>query len=146
MKTKVKSRKISVTIDAFNRLTYRPLKSSIMEIITEKREDRQLLMLTHLSQLLDYITGIGGLIVPLIIWATQKEDVLKMNEQGKQIINFRISIFIYAILSVPLIFLFGLGFLVLTVVGIVAFVFPIINAIKANNGESTSYPLSIKFF
>ncbi|MGO1585924.1 MAG: DUF4870 domain-containing protein, partial [Mesonia sp.] len=112
----------------------------------EKREDRQLLMLTHLSQLLDYITGIGGLIVPLIIWATQKEDVLKMNEQGKQIINFRISIFIYAILSVPLIFLFGLGFLVLAVVGIVAFVFPIIKAIKANNGESTSYPLSIKFF
>ncbi|MDQ7916904.1 DUF4870 domain-containing protein [Mesonia sp. MT50] len=117
-----------------------------MEIITEKREDRQLLMLTHLSQLLDYITGIGGLIVPLIIWATQKENVLEMDEQGKQIINFRISIFIYAILSVPLIFLFGLGFLVLAVVGIVAFVFPIINAIKANNGESTSYPLSIKFF
>lgn len=116
-----------------------------MEIITEKREDRQLLMLTHLSQLLDYITGIGGLIVPLIIWATQKENVLEMDEHGKQIINFRISIFIYAILSIPLIFLFGLGFLVLAVVGIVAFVFPIINAIKASNGEPTSYPLSIVF-
>ena len=32
-----------------------------MEIITEKRDDRQLLMLTHLSQLLDLITCVGGL-------------------------------------------------------------------------------------
>jgi len=116
-----------------------------MEIITKKREDRQLLMLTHLSQLLDYVTGIGGLIVPLIIWATQKENVLEMDKHGKQIINFRISIFAYAILSIPLIFLFGLGFLILILVGIIAFIFPIINAIKVSNGEPTSYPLSFEF-
>lgn len=28
------------------------------------REDRQLLMLTHLSQLLDFVTGIGGFVAP----------------------------------------------------------------------------------
>ena len=116
-----------------------------MEIISEKREDKQLLMLTHLSQLLDLVTGFGGFIVPLIIWATQKDRVAGIDEQGKQIINFQISIFIYAILSIPLLILFGLGVIVLIMVGIVAFIFPIINAIKASNGEPTHYPLSIEF-
>ena len=33
-----------------------------------KKIDTQLLMLTHLSQLLTCFTGVGGLIVPLAIW------------------------------------------------------------------------------
>ncbi len=110
------------------------------------REDKQLLMVTHLSQLLDFITGIGGFIVPLIIWLTQKERVLGMDEHGKMILNFQISLFIYAIVSIPLIFLFGLGILLLIVIGILGLVFPIINAIKVNNGESPEYPFAIKFF
>jgi len=109
------------------------------------REDNQLLVLTHLSQLLTYITGFGGLIVPLIIWLTQKDKVFKMDEHGKKIVNFQISMFIYAILSIPAIILIGLGFLMLIVIGVIAFIFPIINAIKASNGEVTNYPLSITF-
>ena len=110
---------------------------------TIMREDRQLLMLTHLSQLLDLVTGIGGFIVPLVIWLTQKDKVLGMDAHGKMILNFQISIFIYSILSIPLILLFGLGILLLILIGIIAIVFPILNAIKVNNGEIPSYPLSI---
>lgn len=137
--------KFNVTKQKPNRLTGRLLNQKTMEIISEKREDKQLLMLTHLSQLLDLVTGFGGFIVPLIIWATQKDRVAGIDEQGKQIINFQISIFIYAILSIPLLILFGLGVIVLIMVGIVAFIFPIINAIKASNGEPTHYPISIEF-
>ena len=108
------------------------------------REDRQLLMLTHLSQLLDLVTGIGGFIVPLIIWLTQKDKVLGMDTHGKMILNFQISLFIYSILSIPLILLFGLGVFLLIGIGILAIVFPILNAIKVNNGEIPSYPLSIE--
>lgn len=109
------------------------------------REDRNLLVVAHLSQLLDFITGIGGLIVPLILWITQKEKVLKMDEQGKQIINFQISTFIYSLLCIPLILLLGLGILGFIVLGILVLIFPIINAVKASNGEPTYYPLSIQF-
>lgn len=109
------------------------------------RTDNQLLVVTHLSQLLTFLTGFGGLIVPLVLWATQKDKVYQMDEQGKRIINFQISIIIYAILCIPAIFLFGLGILGLIFVGIVSFVFPIINAIKASNGESPTYPLSLNF-
>ena len=49
------------------------------------RQDRQLLVITHLSQLLCFITGFGSLIVPLILWATQKERVYQMNEQFREL-------------------------------------------------------------
>ncbi|MFC0604867.1 DUF4870 domain-containing protein [Winogradskyella pulchriflava] len=112
---------------------------------TLKRTDNQLIMITHLAQLLTYITGFGGLIVPLIIWATQKNNVDGMDAHGKSILNFQLSIIIYSILSIPLILVFGLGILTLILIGILAFVMPIINAIKASNGELPSYPLSLNF-
>ena len=108
------------------------------------REDKQLLMLTHLSQLLDLITGIGGFIVPLIIWLTQKDKVLGMDAHGKMIINFQISMFIYSIIAIPLMLLFGLGILILIIIGLMVLIFPIINAIKVSNGEIPSYPLTIE--
>jgi uncharacterized protein len=109
------------------------------------REDRQLLVITHLSQLLDLITFIGGFIVPLIIWITQKDKVYGMDEHGKMILNFQISMFIYSIISIPLILLFGIGIFFLIAIGILVLIFPILNAIRVSNGERPEYPLSIQF-
>ena len=100
------------------------------------KEDRQTLMLTHLSQLLNYITGFGGLIVPLVLWTTNRDKIYQMDQQGKSIINFQLSMMIYAFICIPLIFLLGMGILGLIVVGIVSLIFPIINAVKVNNGET----------
>lgn len=110
-----------------------------------KRENKSLLAATHLSQLLDFVTGIGGLIVPLVIWLTQKDSVIGMDENGKSIINFRISMFIYVLICIPLILLFGLGLLGFVILGVLYFVFPIVNAIRASNGDRPHYPLSMKF-
>lgn len=112
---------------------------------TFKRVDNRLIMFTHLAQLLTCFTGVGGLIVPLVIWATQKDTVEDMDIHGKAIVNFQLSILIYTILSIPLILVFGLGILALIFIGILAFVMPIINGIKASNGELPSYPLSLNF-
>jgi len=118
-----------------------------MEIINDTglRRDNQLLVITHLSQLLTYITGFGGLIVPLIIWLTQRDKVQGMNEQGKAIVNFQLSILLFSVLSIPAILLLGLGVLVLIFIGIIAFVLPIVNAIKVSNGEPPSYFMTIQF-
>jgi len=118
-----------------------------MEILnhTEKRTDSSLLVLTQLSQLLSYITGCGGLIVPLVIWLTQKDKVEGMDEHGKNIVNFQITLLLLAVISVPGILLFGLGILGLIYVGIIGFIMPIVNAIKASNGESPSYFSTIRF-
>ena len=109
------------------------------------RQDRSLIVLTHLSQLITLVIGFGSLIVPLIIWATNKERVYQLDDHGKKIINFQISLIIYSIICIPLILLLGLGLLGLIVIGIIAIVFPIINAIKASHGETPQYPLSLNF-
>lgn len=108
------------------------------------REDNQMLVITHLSQLLDLITGIGGFIVPLILWLTQKDKVLGMNFHGKMILNFQISMFIYSLICIPLIFLFGLGIIGLIGIALIMLILPILNAIKVGNGETPNYPLSIQ--
>lgn len=109
------------------------------------KEDKQLLVLTHLSQLLDFVTGIGGFIVPLVLWLTKKDEIRNMDEHGKAILNFRISMFIYILICIPLILLLGLGILGLIAIGFFYLIFPITNAIKASNNETPSYPFSIKF-
>lgn len=110
-----------------------------------RRKDNQLMVITHLTQLSTFVIGFGSLIIPLILWASNKNDVHEMDDQGKAIINFQISMIIYAIVSIPLIFAFGLGILTLIAVGILSFVMPIVNAIKVSNGEEPNYPLSMQF-
>lgn len=109
------------------------------------KEDKQLLVITHLSQLLDFVSGIGGFIVPLVLWLTKKDEVFGMDAHGKAILNFRISMFIYILLCIPLIILFGLGILGFIIIGISYLIFPIINAIRVSNNEAPKYPFSITF-
>ncbi len=107
------------------------------------KTNNQLLVLTHLSQLLDFFTVIGGLIVPLIIWLTNKDSVYRMDEHGRAIINFRISMLLYVLLCIPLVLFFGLGLLGFLIIGVLYFILPILNAIKASNGEQPNYPFSL---
>ena len=112
---------------------------------SKMRKDNQLIVIAHLSQLLDFIAGFGGLMVPLILWLTQKDRVWEMDEHGKSILNFQISLFIYSLICIPLIFALGLGLVGLFIICVIAVVFPVVNAIRASNGESPKYPLSLNF-
>ncbi|MEN3322340.1 DUF4870 domain-containing protein [Mariniflexile soesokkakense] len=109
------------------------------------REDNQLLVITHLSQLVTLVTGFGSLLIPLIIWVTQKDKVYQMDAHGKNIINFQLSLIVYFIICIPLILLLGLGIVGFIVLGIISIIFPVLNAIKASNGETPKYPLSFNF-
>ena len=118
-----------------------------MELVNHHvlQKNQTLLAVTHLSQLLHYVPGFGGFLVPLIIWLTSRKNVEGMDEHGKSIINLQLSLLLYIILSIPAILIFGLGILTLIGVGILGFVLPIVNAVRASNGESPSYFATIKF-
>ena len=120
-----------------------------MELVNKNavviREDRNLLVITHLSQYLDFITGFGGLIVPLVIWLTTKDSVIGMEEHGKSVVNFQLTLILYIIIGIPSILLFGLGILLLIFAGVLSIIMPAVNAIKASNGESPSYFGTIRF-
>lgn len=109
------------------------------------KEDRQMLMLMHLSQLLFVVTGLGGIIAPIIIWQLKKNEIAHMDEQGKEVVNFQISLFIYYFVAAILIILL-IGIPILIVLGLINIIFPILYGIKANNGEEPiRYPLTIRF-
>jgi len=107
-------------------------------------EQRQTGMFLHLAQLANVILFPVGIIVPIVIWQTQKDKVPGLDAHGKMVVNWMISSTIYAIVSIVLMF-FIIGFLTIFAVGIMGIVFPIIGGIKANNGELWNYPLTIKF-
>jgi uncharacterized Tic20 family protein len=87
---------------------------------------------------------LGGVIAPLIIWQIKKNDFKFVDEQGKEAVNFQISIVIYALVAGLLCFA-CIGVFLLPAVYIFDVVFLLIAAVKANNGEHYRYPLTIRF-
>ena len=61
------------------------------------------------------------------------------------IINFQLSLILYIIIGIPAILLFGLGIVLLIFTGMLSLIMPIVNAVKASNGEAPSYFGTIKF-
>lgn len=107
-------------------------------------EQRQTGMFLHLSQLASLIIPVAGIVVPIVIWQTQKDKMPALDAHGKMVTNWMISALIYSVVSVVLMFVL-VGFLTILAVMVMAIVFPIIGAVKANNGELWEYPLTIKF-
>jgi uncharacterized Tic20 family protein len=81
---------------------------------------------------------------PLIIWQIQKDKSAFVDYHGKEAVNFNITIAIAAAVSF-LLFLLLIGLVLIWIVGAVWFIFTIIAAIKANNGEYYKYPLTFRF-
>ena len=102
-------------------------------------------MLMHLGQFAGFIVPFAGLVLPIVMWATNKEQHPLVDRHGKVILNWMISALIYGIISaiLTMIFIGVLGLFALAICGIV---FAVIGAVKANEGVVWSYPLSIRFF
>ena len=108
-------------------------------------QTRQMALFLHLSQFLGYVVPIAGKIVPILIWQLKKNEMPGLDEHGKNVTNWIISMFIYAIIS-GILCLILIGFPMVLALIVMEIVFPIIGGIKANNGEVWKYPLAIPFF
>lgn len=108
-------------------------------------EPNVFVMLLHLSQLSGFIIPFGGIILPIVMWATNKDDSTLVDKHGKIVLNWVLSLTIYMIIAFILMFVV-IGVPILIGLMITSIVFAIIGAVKANNGEYWEYPISIKFF
>jgi hypothetical protein len=101
-------------------------------------------MLCHLTALLGMI-GIpfGNVLGPLIIWLVKKNTYPFVNEQGRESLNFQLSMTIYAIAAALLIFV-KIGMPLLLLVAGINFILVLIASIRAFNGETYTYPLAIR--
>ena len=111
------------------------------------KDARKWAMFCHLAGLAGLIPiapAFGSVIAPLIIWQIKKDEFEFVDEQGKEALNFQISILIYALVAGLLCFA-CIGFFLLPAVYIFDLIFLLIAAVKANNGQRYRYPLSIRF-
>ena len=109
------------------------------------KEQRTLGMLCHLLALAGIVVPFpgGNVLGPLILWLVKKEEMPFVNDQGKEAVNFQITVLIAALCCLPL-FLIVIGFFLLLAVGITALVFTIIATIKASEGQYYRYPFALR--
>jgi uncharacterized Tic20 family protein len=111
-----------------------------------------LAMLAHLSALVSLI-GLPSFVGPMIVWLVNREKHPFVDAEGKEALNFNLSVLIYAAAAGLLAFVativtFGIALFLFVPVfigaGIAWFVFVILAAIRASKGQPYRYPLTIR--
>ncbi|MDY0089120.1 MAG: DUF4870 domain-containing protein [Flavobacteriaceae bacterium] len=127
---------------------------------------------THLSSLAKYLIPFAGIVVPIIIWQSKKNNSDFIDKNGRSVINFNLSILLYSIILViigsiffvdsiieiiktanqdvdfipiKLIVIASVFAFILITWSIIEFILIIVGTLKATNGEVYKYPLTIPF-
>ena len=99
----------------------------------------------HLAAFLGYASvPVGFVLGPLIVWAALKDKHPLVDDQGKEAINFQLSILLYTLAAIPLICV-CVGIVLLVLLSVMNFVFIIVAAVRASGGERYRYPFTIRF-
>lgn len=109
---------------------------------TSTRQGQDWAVGTHLAGL-SSLVGVPGVIGVLVVWLIKKDEYALVDEHGKEALNFQISLLIYAIIGAVLLLVL-VGFLVLGIVFLLGLILPIVAAVKASNGETYRYPVTIR--
>ncbi len=109
----------------------------------ESKDARLFGMLCHLLALSGFVVPFGSIIGPLVMWLIKREEFPFVDDQGKEALNFGISVLIYAIVAGILTFVI-IGIPLLVALFVFWVVMVIIAATKANAGIAYRYPLTIR--
>lgn len=128
------------------------MEENRQENMSEKIQEKEILpesernwaMLCHLSAFAGFFFPFGGIIGPLICWLSRKDESAWVDENGKASMNFQLSILLYVVLTIPLLFIL-IGIPIMMFLGALKIVCIIIASVKSAKGEKFKYPLSIPF-
>lgn len=95
-------------------------------------------ILCHLSA----IVGVG-LILPLVVYLAMKGESEYVAANAKESLNFHLSLLIYGLCCIPLIFVV-IGIPLLVLLGIGSLILAIVGAVKASDGGCYRYPLTLR--
>lgn len=98
-------------------------------------DEKSFVVLMHASQFL------SSFIAPLIMWLLFKDKSRLVDEAGKNIINFELSFMLYCLVLC----LTCVGSVLVPIIGVLLVIFIVIAIIKAVNGVTWAYPLTIRF-
>lgn len=114
------------------------------EIRVLSESERNWAMFCHLSTFSSLIIPFGGIIGPLICWSAKKNESVFVDQNGKAALNFQLSMLLYSIICIPLMFII-IGFVLFGSLLVIELVCVIIASIKAAQGEDYKYPICIPF-
>ena len=106
--------------------------------LAPKGSDKIWSMLSHLSALL----GVG-FVLPLVVYLAMRKESEYVAANAREALNFHISVLMYAVCCIPLVFIM-VGVPLLLVLGLGSLVLAIIATIKASDGQCYRYPLTLR--
>ena len=108
-----------------------------------ERDERMFATFAHLGMIAGFVFPLGNIIVPLVIWLTQRDKSDFVDVHAKEALNWQLTVTILAFGGVILLFLI-IGIPLLIMLGLACLVFSIIGAIKANEGKMYEYPFNLR--
>jgi len=115
------------------------MNDSDLPITPPGADVRQWAMFCHLSALLGLVLPLGHLLGPLVLWHLKREQDPFIDAQGKEALNFQISVTIAGFVCFLLMFVF-IGILLFAVLMVAVLILIILAAVKANEGQPYRYP------
>ena len=107
------------------------------------QDERNWGMFAHLSALAGAVFPFGSVIGPLVVWLLKKDEMPFVDDQGKEALNFQITMAIALVLCFALMFVL-IGVLLLPLVIIFDLVMIIIGTVEANKGNRYRYPFALR--
>lgn len=101
-------------------------------------DDRNMATLAHILGIFTSFLG------PLIIWMIKKDQSPFVDDQGKEALNFQLTLLIGYLISVAAIVI-CIGPVIALGLSVVAIIFGILGAVASNKGEAYRYPVNIRF-
>ena len=90
-----------------------------------------------------FVPWAGHILGPLVVWLAKRGDSPEIDENGKESLNFQISMLIYNIIA-GVLCLVLIGFVILAILHILNLVLVIVASIQANEGKLYRYPFTIR--
>lgn len=107
-------------------------------------EERMWSIVVHAAAFAGVVVPFGMILGPLIVWIIKKPESALVDRHGRAALNFQISMVIYFIGAVILVFV-AIGVLLLFVLGIFWFVMVLVATIRVADGRAPGYVFSIEF-
>ena len=115
-----------------------------METSTSSRDVRTWNVLCHATALAGFfVPWAGHILGPLIVWLAKRSDSPEIDENGKESLNFQISMLIYNVIA-GVLCLVLIGFIILAILHILNLVLVIVASIQTSEGNFYRYPMTIR--
>lgn len=139
-----------------------PSEAARHEAYKRQHDEHAWAMMAHLAVFAAGIVPFGHIFGPLTVWLIKRDVYPLVDDQGKESLNFQISMSIYSVILVVIIIVSALslaagdpergalipliaGVAGLLLIALFSFILIIVAAVKSYRGERYRYPLTIRF-